>query len=301
MLLALRLPALGGGDDEQAGVDAADAGQHVAQEPDVARDVDEADRLAVDDGVGEAEVDRQPAALLLGEAVGVGAGERQHERRLAVVDVPGRGDHPHRPPCHPARCATMGSRAKERSTHDRRARPHRGDAAPTDRRGLAGVPRPALIRRWHGWDDDGLDAEIQEIFIDGTIASEDDRTLHIGGHLFALEARGRADRSCGSTRATPLDTDVDGLGRLVRRHRRGVADASCSSCASPSTHHWGRRAPHRAPRRRGDRRHRRPPVGRRARAGRRRRARRRASATRPSSPASSSRARCGSGRRTSSG
>ena len=46
VLLALRLPALGGGDDEQAGVDAADAGEHVAQEPDVAGDVDEADRLA---------------------------------------------------------------------------------------------------------------------------------------------------------------------------------------------------------------------------------------------------------------
>ena len=42
---------------------------------------------------------------------------------------------------------------------------------------------PALIRRWHGWGYDDLDAEIQEIFIDGTIASEDDHTLHIGGPL----------------------------------------------------------------------------------------------------------------------
>ena len=96
VLLALRLPPLGGGDHEQAGVDAADAGQHVAQEPDVAGHVDEADRLAVDDGVGEAEVDRQAAALLLGEAVGIGAGQREDERRLAVVDVAGGGDHPHR-------------------------------------------------------------------------------------------------------------------------------------------------------------------------------------------------------------
>ena len=48
VLLALRLPALGGGDDEQAGVDAADAGEHVAQEAHVAGHVDEADRLAVD-------------------------------------------------------------------------------------------------------------------------------------------------------------------------------------------------------------------------------------------------------------
>ena len=44
VLLALRLPALGGGHDEQAGVDAADAGQHVAQEAHVAGHVDEADR-----------------------------------------------------------------------------------------------------------------------------------------------------------------------------------------------------------------------------------------------------------------
>ena len=41
VLFALGLPALGPGHDEQAGVDAADAGQHVAQEPHVTRDVDE--------------------------------------------------------------------------------------------------------------------------------------------------------------------------------------------------------------------------------------------------------------------
>ena len=46
-------------------------------------------------GVGEAEVDRQPPPLLLLEPVGVGPGEGQHERRLAVVDVPGGGDDPH--------------------------------------------------------------------------------------------------------------------------------------------------------------------------------------------------------------
>ena len=96
VLLALRLPALGGGDDEQAGVDRADAGEHVAQEADVAGHVDEADPCARRQRrVGEAEVDREAAALLLLEAVGVGAGERQHERRLAVVDVAGGGDDPH--------------------------------------------------------------------------------------------------------------------------------------------------------------------------------------------------------------
>ena len=37
----------------------------------------------------------RPARLLLGEAVGVGAGEREHERRLAVVDVTGGRDRAH--------------------------------------------------------------------------------------------------------------------------------------------------------------------------------------------------------------
>ena len=45
---------------------------------------------------GEAEVDGEAPRLLLGEPVGVGAGERQHERRLAVVDVTGGGDDVHR-------------------------------------------------------------------------------------------------------------------------------------------------------------------------------------------------------------
>ena len=96
VLLALRLPTLGGGDDEQAGVDRAHPGQHVAEETNVAGHVDEADRLARrEHGVGEAEVDRQPPPLLLLEPVRVRAGEGQHQRGLAVVDVPGGGHHPH--------------------------------------------------------------------------------------------------------------------------------------------------------------------------------------------------------------
>lgn len=66
---------------------------------------------------------------------------------------------------------------------------------------------PALIRRWHGWDYDDLDAEIRQIFTEGTIASEEDHTLHIGGHLFALEERG-AQTVVRVTRTTPLDTEA---------------------------------------------------------------------------------------------
>ena len=43
VLLGLRFPPLGGGDDEEAGVDRTDPGEHVAQEPHVARHVDEAE------------------------------------------------------------------------------------------------------------------------------------------------------------------------------------------------------------------------------------------------------------------
>ena len=69
VLLALRFPALGRGHDEQAGVDPADPGEHVAQEPDVARHVDERQLLAGGErGVGEAEVDGETATLLLLEA-----------------------------------------------------------------------------------------------------------------------------------------------------------------------------------------------------------------------------------------
>ena len=55
---------------------------------------------------------------------------------------------------------------------------------------------PALIRRWFGWDYDsdegGLDAEIRMIFVDHTVVDEADRSLHMGGHRFAFEARGEA-------------------------------------------------------------------------------------------------------------
>ena len=50
----------------------------------------------------KAEVDRQAPALLLREPVGVDAGERAHERRLAVVDVARRADHDPLHGPHPA-------------------------------------------------------------------------------------------------------------------------------------------------------------------------------------------------------
>jgi hypothetical protein len=65
VLLGLRLPALGGGDDEEAGVHRTHPGEHVADEADVAGDVDEREATPRRQrGPGEAEVDRQAARLL---------------------------------------------------------------------------------------------------------------------------------------------------------------------------------------------------------------------------------------------
>ena len=88
MLPRLGHDALVRGDDQQGEVDAADAGEHVLDEAFVARDVDDADLFAVGERQpGEAEVDGQPALLLLPQPVGVDPGQGVDERGLAVVDV----------------------------------------------------------------------------------------------------------------------------------------------------------------------------------------------------------------------
>ncbi len=75
VLLGLRLPALGGGDDEQAGVDGAHPGQHVLDEPHVAGHVHQRQRRTRGQRRGgEPQVDGQATGLLLGEPVGVGPG-----------------------------------------------------------------------------------------------------------------------------------------------------------------------------------------------------------------------------------
>ena len=91
MLVRLCACALAGVDDEEEEVDSGRAGDHVADEPLVTRDVDEGDPAAV--GQVErriSEVDRDPALLLFGQAVRVLPGQRPDEPGLAVVDVAGR-------------------------------------------------------------------------------------------------------------------------------------------------------------------------------------------------------------------
>ena len=93
VLAGLRHHRLVGGHDQQHGVDAVRPGQHVAHEPLVAGHVDEGrDHARAEVGVREPEIDGDPALLLLLQAVGIGAGQRAHERALAVIDVAGGAD-----------------------------------------------------------------------------------------------------------------------------------------------------------------------------------------------------------------
>ena len=50
---------------------------------------------------------------------------------------------------------------------------------------------PAEIRRWFGWEHDGIEAEIEQIFVDEAEPSEDERTISWShGDVFELEPRG---------------------------------------------------------------------------------------------------------------
>ena len=70
------------------------------------------------------------------------------------------------------------------------------------------------VREWHGWETEGgegsLDDEIRLIYGEGVIASEADRTLHIGGHLFSLVPDG-AQTIVRVTRVTPTAAAAEAM------------------------------------------------------------------------------------------
>ncbi len=110
VLLRLRLPALGRGHDEDAAVDRAHPGQHVAQESDVSWHVDQRHRAIRREGqAGEAEVDGESPLLLLGPTIGVGAGECPHQGGLAMVDMARRRQNRHGLPSAAASAETTHS------------------------------------------------------------------------------------------------------------------------------------------------------------------------------------------------
>jgi hypothetical protein len=90
MFARLRLDAFVRCYDEHHQVDSAYACEHIADEPLVAGHVHEADLHASEVHERESQIDRDPATLLLFEPVRMRPGQRLHQRRFAVVDVPRR-------------------------------------------------------------------------------------------------------------------------------------------------------------------------------------------------------------------
>jgi len=70
------------------------------------------------------------------------------------------------------------------------------------------------VRQWHGWETEGdegsLDDEIRLIYGEGVVASEADRTLHIGGHLFSFAPDG-AQTIVTVTRVTPTAAAAEAM------------------------------------------------------------------------------------------
>ena len=148
VLHGLRHHAVVGGDHQQEEVDAGGAGHHGAHEALVAGDVHDAQAAAPRQlQLGVAELDGDAPLLLLAQAVGVLAGEERDERRLAVVDVPGRAEG-QRDGGIPGRVGRVGC-ARHR-TPVRRAPPARRRPARPARRRARRAGRRAGGRRAGG-------------------------------------------------------------------------------------------------------------------------------------------------------
>ena len=71
----------------------ADPGEHIVDEALMPRHIDEAKKLAVrQPQIRKADIDGEAARLLLRQPVGIDAGQRAHQRGLAVVHMSGRRD-----------------------------------------------------------------------------------------------------------------------------------------------------------------------------------------------------------------
>ena len=141
MLVRLRPSAFARVDHEQEEVDPGRARDHGAHEPLVARDVDEREPRAVRELQRRvAELDRDPALALFGEPVGVLAGQRPHEPRLAVVDVARGPDRERHQRAARTAAATSSTSSSSSVRQSRSSRPSR--TIPT----TGGDPRGAVRR-----------------------------------------------------------------------------------------------------------------------------------------------------------
>ena len=88
MFPSLRHHRFIGGDHQQRDVDAADARQHIVDEPLMSRHVDDADLAARrQPKPREAQVNGKPALFFFGESVRVDPRQRLDERRLPMINV----------------------------------------------------------------------------------------------------------------------------------------------------------------------------------------------------------------------
>lgn len=67
---------------------------------------------------------------------------------------------------------------------------------------------PELVRRWYGWEFDGLDEEIKAQFTEGAVIDRENRTIHIGGHLFTFTPR-EGTTHLQVSRLPPVTPDED--------------------------------------------------------------------------------------------
>ena len=92
MLARLGFDGFIGGNHKKNQIDSTRAGKHVADEPLVPGHIHESDAHVAEIEKREAKINRDPAALLFLEAIRMRARERGHERRLAVINMPGCSD-----------------------------------------------------------------------------------------------------------------------------------------------------------------------------------------------------------------
>ena len=201
VLVRLRPRALAGVDDEQEEVDPGRAGDHRAHEALVPGNVDDREPPPVRELERRvAEVDRDPAPLLLGQPVGVLPGQRADEPRLAVVDVAGGADR-ERPRSRRALTATAAAHdlvdlgVRERAAVEERP-PVANDR---DHRRLAAPER------------------LRERLLDGA-----GRARQLGEReRAAADARDGLLHLAADERGEPLGARANGLERLVEHPQHG--------------------------------------------------------------------------------
>ena len=188
--------------------------------------------------MSEAEVDRQTPSLLLGEAVGIGAGEGQHERRLAVVDVAGGRDHAHD---GELRAADLPSHSTPLSIEEldvRRRSRWRASRVHSRRRRVAVLARSTTAVRDQVADAVAHDVQQAEL---PPPHPRGGRTRRADRGRRAAAASVRIHSVLGGRSSDPRTSRPDVVRRAPRRRRALVATAGRSCARQPGCRPAGER------------------------------------------------------------